>query len=449
MPASSGAATPTRSQIEAWETAHLEAAATHWTETAQAWEGHFTTIHGGMLRPGGTRWEGAGADSAADSAWGDLVKVRGAADALNSAAGSARGGADDISWAKRQATTAITEAEQAGFTVAEDLSVREKESNSLLRVSEARKQQMQEFADEIASRAQTLVAVDKAVAGQITGALAPLEGLSFPEEGRPGEPTVQFVSNEFKLNPQDGGEDPDNGGYKPHPDYPDHKPNGEWGPKNSGVEGDAEAQKAFDEREKKTHIPIERQKIWVYLTDPETGKTLRREYDGLEEIPGQPGKYTGLEHKLGNKDPTKHQEKFDGLVRSGIPAKGTLNGQPIEVVDAELIRTPRPGDATAGAAAEASTVPGGAGVPKSAVDAGTGGFGGVQAQGTVPVSPAPAPGGTPAVSSPGTAPVTPSWGTHLTPQEMIDSDDPALRVAGQEIRRRMDEQGIVDPSGLA
>jgi hypothetical protein len=32
---------------------------------------------------------------------------------------------------------------------------------------------------------------------------------------------------------------------------------------------------------------------------------------------------------------------------------------------------------------------------------------------------------------------------------MIDSDDPALRVAGQEIRRRMAEQGIVDPSGLA
>lgn len=450
MPATSSAAgTATRSQIEAWETAHLEAAATHWTETAQAWEGHFHTIHDGMLRPGGTAWEGAGADSAADSSWGDVVKVRGAADALHSAASAARNGADDISWAKRQATEAITEAEGAGFTVGEDLSVKENAANSLMRVSEARKRQMQEFADEIASRAQTLAAVDKAVAGQITGALAPLEGLSFPEDGKPGhEPTVQLVDHRFKLNPQDGGEDPDNGGgYTPHPDYPDHKPNGEWGPKNSGVEGDAEAQKAFDEREKKTHIPIERQKIWVYLTDPETGKTLRREYDGLEEIPGQPGKYNGLEHKLGNKDPTKHQEKFDGLVRSGIPAKGTLNGQPIEVVDAELIRTPRPGDATAGAAAEASAVPGGAGVPKSAVDGGAGGFGGVQAEGSVPVSPAP--GSAPVTQAPGTAPVTPSWGTHLTPQEMIDSDDPALRVAGQEIRRRMDEQGIVDPSGLA
>ncbi|MGV7586335.1 hypothetical protein PJI74_01205 [Mycobacterium kansasii] len=443
MPATSAAGIPTRSQIEGWETTHLTAAATHWTETAGAWESHFTTIHTGMSRPGGTTWEGAGADSAADTAFGDLVKVRGAADALHSAASAARNGADDIDWAKRQATAAITEAEEAGFTVAEDLSVKESAANSLLRVSEARQQQMQDFADEIASRAQTLAAVDKAVAGQITGALAPLEGLSFPEDGKPAqEPTVQFVDHRFKLNPQeDGGEDPDDGGeYKPHPDYPDHKPNGEWGPGNSGLEGHAEAQKAFDARTRDTGIRIERKLIWVYLTDPETGKTLRREYDGLEEIPGQPGKYTGLEHKLGKKDPTKHQEHFDDLVRSGIPARGTLNGQPIEVVDAELIRTPRP-DATPPPGAGASAGEAIAGP----APVGSGGWGGVEAEGTVPVNAAPATGSAPATS----APVTPSWGTHLTPQEMIDSDDPALRVAGQEIRRRMAEQGIVDPSGLA
>lgn len=449
MPAtSSGTATPTRSQIEAWETAHLTAAATHWTETAGAWEGHFGTIHDGMLRPGGTTWEGAGADSAADSAWSDLVKVRGAADALHSAAKFARDGADDISWAKQQATTAITEAEQAGFTVGEDLSVRENEANSLLRVSEARKQQMQEFADEIASRAQALAAVDKAVAGRITEALAPLETLSFPEDGKPSEPTVQFVTNEFKLNPQEGGEDTD-GGYKPHEKYPDHKPNGEWGPKNSGLEGDAEAQKAFDKREERTHIPIERQKIYVYLVDPETGKKLRREYDGLEEIPGQPGKYTGLEHKLGKKDRTDHQENFDGLVNSGIPATGTLNGQPIEVVKALELRTPRPNDGPPpGAGASAGAVTAGP-VPEPVVEGGAGGWGGVHAEGTLPVNAAPATGSAPATPAPGGAPLTPSWGTHLTPQEMIDSDDPALRVAGQEIRRKMDEQGIVDPSGLA
>lgn len=446
MPASSAAGTPTRSQIEAWETAHLTAAATHWTETAQAWESHFTTIHTGMSRPGGTTWEGAGADSAADTAFGDLVKVRGAADALHAAASAARNGADDIDWAKRQATAAITEAEQAGFTVGEDLSVKEQDGNSLLRVSAARAQQMQDFADEIASRAQTLAAVDKAVAGQITGALAPLKTLSFPEEGRPApEPTVQFVSNEFKLNPQDGGEDPDNGGYKPHEKYPDHKPNGEWGPKNSGLEGDAEAQKAFDKREERTGITIERQKIYVYLVDPKTGKKLRREYDGLEPIPGQPGKYLGLEHKLGEKGRTDHQENFDGLVNGGIPATGTLNGQPIEVVKALELRTPRPNDGPPpGAGASAGAVTAGP-VPEPVVEGGAAGPAG-PVQGAAPVSPTP---GAPVTQAPANAPLTPDWGTHLTPQQMIDSGDPALRVAGEEIRRQMQANGQVDPSGTA
>lgn len=165
------------------------------------------------------------------------------------------------------------------------------------------------------------------------------------------------------------------------------------------------------------------------LTDPETGQTLRREYDGLEPIPGQPGKYTGLEHKLGNKEPTSHQKRFDGLVDSGTPATGTLNGRPIEVIDTELIRTPRPGDPTAGTAAGAAAGPSAGGIPPAVSGSG---------EGAVPATTAPA--GTPAA---------PGWGTQLTPQQMIDSGDPALRVLGEEIRRRMAERGIIDPSGTA
>lgn len=125
-------------------------------------------------------------------------------------------------------------------------------------------------------------------------------------------------------------------------------------------------------------------------------------------------------------------------MNGGIPATGTLNGQPIEVVKALEIRTPRPGDVSppgAGASAgEATAGP----APVSAADSGAGGFGGARAEGTVPVSPAPA-----------NAPNYPGWGTQLTPQEMINSDDPALQVAGQEIRRRMAEQGVIDPDGIA
>ena len=56
MPAATGGSL-TRSDIEAWDTTHLETAATHWRSTAVRWEGHFETIHTGMLRPGRTIWE--------------------------------------------------------------------------------------------------------------------------------------------------------------------------------------------------------------------------------------------------------------------------------------------------------------------------------------------------------------------------------------------------------
>ena len=65
------------------------------------WESQFETIHTGMLLPGGATWEGTAADAAAARSWGDLVKVRGAGDALYAAASRATNGAGDIAWAKR------------------------------------------------------------------------------------------------------------------------------------------------------------------------------------------------------------------------------------------------------------------------------------------------------------------------------------------------------------
>ena len=175
----------TRADIEVWDTTHLETAATHWTSAAGRWEGHFETIHTGMLRPGGTTWEGAAADAAAERSWGDLVKVRGAGDALYAAAGHATNGADDIAWAKRQVLAAIAEVEESGFIVGQDFSVTEKSSDGLMRSTAARQQQAKAFATDISERVQTLVALDKGVAGKITAALAPLRGMNF------GEPTVQ------------------------------------------------------------------------------------------------------------------------------------------------------------------------------------------------------------------------------------------------------------------
>lgn len=58
------AVVPTLSQIRAWSTDHLEAAATHWTQNATVWEDAFTKIHREAQHPGGTPWEGAAAEAA-------------------------------------------------------------------------------------------------------------------------------------------------------------------------------------------------------------------------------------------------------------------------------------------------------------------------------------------------------------------------------------------------
>ncbi len=337
----------------------------------------------------------------------------------NAAADIADSGVTDLKAAKRDVLEAITEAEDDGFRVGEDLSVTDTRRNDPENMA-ARYTAATEHAENIRWNAERLVQTDALIGSQLQEKAAELVGIRFDGEGDDG--SIQLVDHEIKLHPEDGGEDPD-GGYKPHDKYPDHKPNGEWGPKNSGLEGHAEAQKAFDERTKRTGIRIERKQIWVYLTDPVTGKTLRREYDGLEEVPGQPGKYVGLEHKLGKKDPTDHQQYFDDLVRGGIPARGTLNGEPIEVVDAELIRTPRPEEAGAIADEAESS------------------FAGVEAQGTVDLK---APVGEPPSSFPG-------WGTSVSPEELIKSDDPAMRVLGQQLleQQRRQSGNAYDPDSMA
>lgn len=205
MPAAGGNSL-TRADVEAWSTEHLEAAATHWTSAATEWEAQFETIHTGMLRPGGTTWEGAGADAAAESSWGDLVKVRGAVDGLHAAAGHATHGSGDVAWAKRQVLNAIAEAEQDGFTVGQDFSVKDTRMPSLLLGTEDRQSKATEHAHDIQAAVQTLVAADKQAGARIRSALAPLEGLTFPEHGGNGA-HVSMVDNRVEK-PGDGKDKP-------------------------------------------------------------------------------------------------------------------------------------------------------------------------------------------------------------------------------------------------
>jgi len=176
MPAVTGTALPSLSQIFGWDTEHLSRAATDWTDTAEHWEDAFDTVHRGMLAPGGTTWEGAASDAAQERAFGDLVKVRGLADILSEAATIARRGADQLDYLKRQAIEAIQEARAAGFTVGEDLSVTDTSKYSGFRVAAVR-----QFAATIATRAAALSTADKDIAAKITVATTELNSRGFAE----------------------------------------------------------------------------------------------------------------------------------------------------------------------------------------------------------------------------------------------------------------------------
>ena len=383
------AAVPSLSQIQGWSTEHLQTAATHWTQTAQTWEDAFTAIHREAPYPGGTPWEGEAADAALLRTGSDRAVVVGAADSLHSAASAARYGAEEIGFARQLAVEAVADARAAGFTVGEELSVTSQMTGPPA-LQAARQAQAQLFAAEIRARAEALAAVDTEVAGKVTSAIAGVNAAQFgstPITTPPkNKPQIQAVDRTWKQDPATPTPGtPDNPGDNGrHPTYPDHKPNGQWAPGNTGVDGDAAMNQTFDEMEKRG-IPLIRQQIQVRVTDPATGNTYVRLYDALQPT-GTPGQYIGIEHKVNASPLTENQQIVDNLVNAATPARGTLNGQPIEVVRTDLIRVTWPPPA-------APPIQGSAGVP------------GAPTQGTVQVPHATLPG----------------WGTFVSPDQ-IDND---------------------------
>ena len=169
---------PSLSEIQAWDVAHLENAATGWKATAEHWESSFTSIHRATVSPGGTVWEGVAAEAAQESAFADLVQVRGLADVLHESSEIARRGAETLDSAKRSVLDAVNEADSAGYMVGEDLSV------TPPRGGVAAAAQAQLYAAAIQDRAAQLVAHDAAIAAKITAASAPLNGVSFRRTAR-------------------------------------------------------------------------------------------------------------------------------------------------------------------------------------------------------------------------------------------------------------------------
>jgi len=174
------ASIPTLSAIEGWDTEYLNAAAAHWTTTAETWEIAFTEVSSQMPAPGGTPWQGAASSAAQERAYSDRLRVIGTADELHGAAAVARAGSTELLSAKQGALSAISQARAAGFLVSEDLSVSHPGRVSNGNVAAVRAE-AQGFADTIRSRAMVLATVDQQLAAKLSTSAATVAKTSFDD----------------------------------------------------------------------------------------------------------------------------------------------------------------------------------------------------------------------------------------------------------------------------
>lgn len=211
----------TLSQIRAWRTEPLVEAASYWTATADQWEDVFLQMRNGSYA---VAWHGAGGDELRQRTGADLPLVSAKADQLRRAAGIARNGASEISAAQRRVFYAVEDAQNAGFTVGEDLSVIDTGVSRTPAEQAVRQAQAQAFAGDIRSRAAQLDGAEVKVAGQLTAATAGVGDVGFaqnpvtnpvaqpPASNRNG---IQLV--DFK---QDGGAHPAPQPGSPQPTQP-------------------------------------------------------------------------------------------------------------------------------------------------------------------------------------------------------------------------------------
>ena len=200
-------AIPSLSQIQGWDTRHLEGAADHWQTRAQNWEDAFTAVYKQVPAPGGVPWEGRAADAALLHVGTDRIQAVDAAETLYRAAAAAREGAFLIDGAKQSALQAVQAAQDQGFAVGEDLSVTDRSRQSSLILAAHRQAQAQAHSAAIRGAAADLATTDAAAASQITAAAAGLNETQFTEpvpsspddqivgEPKPSGPQIQMVDN--------------------------------------------------------------------------------------------------------------------------------------------------------------------------------------------------------------------------------------------------------------
>jgi hypothetical protein len=156
---------PTRSQIESYTTDHLVDAADYWGGLAEQWENAHWQVRDQAHSLG---WEGTSGDALRARTAADYVVATGQADQLRSASGIARQQAGELERLRNSVLYAVEDAEEAGFSVGEDLSVSDIHASRDAAELAARQTQAQAFAADIRQRALALIGADTDVAGTLT-----------------------------------------------------------------------------------------------------------------------------------------------------------------------------------------------------------------------------------------------------------------------------------------
>ena len=226
VPAAADEELPTRQEIENWPSRHLDYAAARWDAKASRSVETFEQHHRNVVAPGGTEWTGLANEAAVDRVTGDVGVVRHHAEVKTEAAKQARTGAEDIRAVKKLVIEAITEAEEDGFRVADDLSVADARKYDINTVAD-RNRAAKEHREFIRFRAAQLVSTDKLVGTRLTAKAAELQGIKFHGDGDgDGRGShVQMVDNKTTA-----AGDKDKPGKGDAPDKPAEQATGQIGP---------------------------------------------------------------------------------------------------------------------------------------------------------------------------------------------------------------------------
>ena len=177
MPA--GANFPSLPQVQSATFTHLTDAADSWAKSAELWESAFTEVREATLRPGGTDWEGAGAEAAQDRTDRDVVPVRAAASQLCEAASIARHGAGQMEANQRAVLQAVDDARADGFWVGGDYTITDTQSGGTLGDCVARRTVARSHAHYIQHQLSMFAGADMDIASKIDAATRGLDKIWF------------------------------------------------------------------------------------------------------------------------------------------------------------------------------------------------------------------------------------------------------------------------------